>query len=271
MRLSDVLSKDLSVGFDQIEGFLSNRTPGPGKQRKITVGRIALNYYCRKCEDSRTFVSEDELYCIGVNKHLISIDTVLRCSRCDSTVQTWFLVESNEEISGISPEVRIVKRSERLSENVLVYDQRYDDFSELLEKAQRAYRDGLGAGSIVYLRKILERITIQMAQASNINTKNLNGRRKNFKELLKEVDETCSIIPKEFTENGYRLFGELSDVVHGNYEESKGLLKFEAFCRLVVGILDNVKNNKEMMKAIGSLGWNDEGGDSNVIFITADK
>jgi len=230
-----------------------------------------LNFYCRKCEDARTFISDEKLYCIGVNKHLISIDTVLRCSRCDSTVQMWFLIESNGDIAGNSPEVRIIKRCERLSDNVLIYDERYDDFSELLENAQKAYRNGLGAGSIVYLRKILERITKQTADASGLNTKKANGRRKTFKELLREVDTECSIIPKEFTENGYRLFGELSDVVHGDYDEKLGLQKYRALRRLIIGILDNVKNNKEMMTAIGALGWNDEGEDTNVRYLPANK
>lgn len=264
MRLSDILSRQFSSDFEQIEGFLSNRTPGIGQQRKILVGRIALNFFCKSCNDSRTFISDEKLYCIGVNKHLISIDTVLKCSRCDSTVQTWFLVESSGEIAGIAPNVRVAKRSERLSDMVFVYDERYDDFSELLEKAQKAYRDGLGSGSIVYLRKILEQITIQTAGASNINTCKANGKRKTFKDLLKEVDTQCSIIPKEFSENGYRLFGELSDVIHGEYDEQLGLQKYNALRRLIIGILDNVKNNREMMTAIGALGWNDLGGVKDV-------
>lgn len=68
--------------------------------------------------------------------------------------------------------------------------------------------------------------------------------------------------PKEFSENGYRLFGELSDVVHGNYDEQLGLQKYDALHRLIVGVLDNVKNNREMMEAIGTLGWNQEGGEA---------
>jgi hypothetical protein len=264
MRLSSILSKQCSDEYGQVEGFLNNRTLGCGQPRKISVGKIALNFYCKSCNDVRTFTSDEKLFCIGVNNHLISIDSVLTCSGCDSTVQTWFLVESKGDIAGIAPEVRITKRSERLSKTVLIFDERYDDFSELLEKAQKAYRDGLGAGSIVYLRKILERITIQTADASGISKNKSNGKRKTFKDLLTEVDGKCSIIPKEFSENSYRLFGDLSDVIHGNYDEDLGLQKYDALRRLIVGILDNVKNNKEMMTAIGSLGWNDVGGTADV-------
>ena len=129
-------------------------------------------------------------------------------------------------------------------------------FTELLEKSKRAARDHLGAGAIVYLRKILERVTHQAADAEGIPWKKSNGKPKPFKEVLELVDSQCSIIPREFSENGYKLFGELSDVVHGDYNEETALLKFDALYRLVIGVIENVKNNKEMMEAIGKLGWN---------------
>lgn len=260
MRLSDVLSKPINETFAQVEGFLDNRNLGVGKQRKIEVGKVALNFFCKNCGDDRTFCSGDELFCIGVNDHTISIDCVLKCSVCSSSVQIWFLIESERIMSLAAPCVRIAKRSEKLSNMVLFSREKYGDFSELLEKAHRAHRDELGAGSIVYLRTILERITIQVAEVAGIDLKRTNGRRKPFKDLLKEVDEKRSIVPHEFSANGYRLFAELSDVVHGNNEENIALQKFDAFCRLVVGVLDNVRNNAELMAAIGSLGWDDDEG-----------
>ena len=57
----------------------------------------------------------------------------------------------------------------------------------------------------------------------------------------------------------YRLFRELSTVVHGDYDEDLGLRKFEALNRLVIGILENVKNKEELKEAIGALGWEEEG------------
>ncbi|MFC2013260.1 hypothetical protein ACFLUE_03125, partial [Chloroflexota bacterium] len=171
-----------------------------------------------------------------------------------------FLVESKNHISSSAPDVRVLKRTEKLTEQVLLSQSQYGDYSELLEQAERAYRDELGAGAIVYLRKILEAITIQTAEAAGIETKRQNGNTKPFKEVLEKVDEHCAIIPKEFSDNGYRLFGELSDVVHGEYNEQLGLRKYEALRRLVVGVLDSVKNNREMMDAIGMLGWNEVGG-----------
>ena len=260
MRLSDVLSMPITNNVMQVEGFLGNRRLGIGKQKKIMVGKIGLNFFCKKCNDYRTFCSDEELFCIIVNNHLISIDSVLKCSLCDSSVQTWYLVECEGDIFLQAPNVRILKRSEKLSEMVLFRSDQYDDFSELLEKAHRAYQDELGAGSVVYLRKILERITVQAADAANISLKTTKGKRKPFKVLLEEVDEKRSIIPKEFSANGYKLFGELSDVVHGDYDERLGLQKYESLHRLVVGVIDNVKNNDEMMAAIGVLGWNDDGG-----------
>ena len=41
---------------------------------EIDAGRIALNFYCKKCEDSRTFMSPDRLHALIINENLISID-----------------------------------------------------------------------------------------------------------------------------------------------------------------------------------------------------
>jgi hypothetical protein len=82
MRLSDVLSKDTKTDFVQIEGFLENRILKIGSQKKIRVGKIALNYYCKVCTDYRTFCSGDDLFCVGVNDQLVSIDSALKCPQC---------------------------------------------------------------------------------------------------------------------------------------------------------------------------------------------
>lgn len=260
MRLSEVLSKQITTNYSQIEGFTENKKIGFGKQKRITVGKIALNFFCSNCNDNRTFCSSEDLFCIGVSDNMISIDCALRCPLCDSSVQLWFLVESKNDIFGPSPNVRVIKRSEKLSGTVSLRKDGYDNYAELLDKSQRAYREGLGAGAVIYLRKVFEGITVQAANAANINTKTDKGRRKPFKSLLKEVDMEKSIIPKEFSENSYRLFGELSDVVHGDHDDRIVLQKYDALRRLVIGIIDNVKNNDELMSAIGSLGWNDDGG-----------
>ncbi len=259
MRLSDVLSKPLTSRFEQVEGFLISKKLSCGQQKKIDVGKVALTYFCKKCDADRTFCSGNDLFCIGINDRLVSIDCALRCPRCGELVPIWFLVESKNDTCSLALDVRILKRTEKLTEQVLLSQGQYGDFSELLEKAERAYRDELGAGSIVYLRKILERITEQTADAAGIDSKT---KRKPFRTLLKEVDEQCSIIPKEFSENGYKLFSELSGVVHGDYDEQLGLKKYDALHRLVVGVLDNVKNNREMMEAIGTLGWNEDRGET---------
>jgi hypothetical protein len=146
-----------------------------------------------------------------------------------------------------------------MSADVLIDRERYGDFSILLEKAQRAHRDGLGAGSIVYLRKIFEQITTETAKTVGISSLNQKSKRKPFKQLLEEVDLQCSIIPSEFSANGYRLFGDLSNIVHGEYDEELALSKYDSLHRLIVGILDNVRNSDELKHAIGALGWNNGG------------
>ncbi len=54
----------------------------------------------------------------------------------------------------------------------------------------------------------------------------------------------------------------MSGVVHGAYDEEAGLKNFEALHRLVIGILENVINHKELLAAITVLGWNEERGEN---------
>ena len=98
MRLSDVLSKKPSKNYVQIDSFLQNKKGVAGQSVKISVGNIALNYYCQECEDLRTFSSKDKLEAIFVNKNTISIDCVLLCAVCRKAIPLWFLIESNNDI-----------------------------------------------------------------------------------------------------------------------------------------------------------------------------
>jgi hypothetical protein len=259
MRLSEVLSKPCDTDFVQVEGFVKQKLR-VGVPRKIDIGKIRSNYYCESCGDMSTFWSGKDLQCVGINSRQISIDCVLECE-CGTSVAVWFLVDCFEDDINVSaPNVRILKRREKLSELVKLSAEHYSEYAVLLEKAKQAHRDGLGAGAIVYLRKIFELITLKTAMVADISCTTDKGKRKTFKKLLTEVDAQCKIIPTEFSENSYKLFGELSDVVHGDYDEELGLQKFESFYRLVIGILDNINNKTELCAAIQALGWNGDSG-----------
>jgi hypothetical protein len=119
-----------------------------------------------------------------------------------------------------------------------------------------AYELGLGAGAVVYLRKAMEIITKRVAEEVGISMENAKGRRKPFKDLLEEVDGDHQIIPRQFSDNGYRLFKELSEVIHGESSELVALQKYEPCRLLVVGIIDNVRSSRELRQAAESLGWN---------------
>lgn len=258
MRLAEVLSASQIDEYSQVEGFLSNRKLGCGKHRGIDVGRIASNYHCNTCNDIRSFVSSDKIYCIGVDDRTVSIDCVLKCPVCKSIVKKWFLVESNGPIHHYAPEVRILKQAEELSDKAMLENRCPLSIGVLLDKAQHAYYERLGAGAVVYLRKIYEQLLVKTAEARNIPTRNRNNRRKNFSDLLKEVDEVAHIVPQEFADNGYRLFGELSDILHNNYDECEAIEKYKDLRRLICGVLDNIRNNQELLEAMNRLGWNEE-------------
>jgi hypothetical protein len=233
---------------------------------EIDAGRIALNFYCKKCEDSRTFMSPDRLHALIINENLISIDAFLQCPVCKTEIQVWFLLEVKDMFTE-EPKVKILKRTEKLSKNVSeLRENSFGIYTDLLEKAMRASREGFGAGAIIYLRKVFEQVTSEAAKASNISTTYINSngkeKRKNFKDLSTEVDTKCAIVPIEFSNNRYKLFGKLSDVVHGEYDEEIALEKFSAFYRLVTGIIENIKSKEEFQSAQQALGLS-EGGDKN--------
>lgn len=257
MRLSDVLSRPPALSYMQVDGFLVGKQCKVGQQITLNIGQVALNFFCTDCDDFRTFYSRGHLACICVNKSMISIDCVLTCGNYPS-VQVWFLIESEGDITGQAPSVRILKRTDKLPATIRASKNSYGLCSDLLEKAKLGFQVGLGAGSLVYLRKAFEIATVQAADALGVDyQKHKDGNPRNFADLLKKVDEQSAIIPQEFSRDGYRLYRELSGVVHGSVDEIEGLHKFEPLYRLVVGILDNIKNKQEFQNAKEILGWCD--------------
>jgi len=253
MRLSDVLSSEPKQEFDQIEGFLDNRMLRRDKSRKLKVGKIAINYFCHICNNQRTFWSEDEIYALGVDNQIISIDINLKCN-CGNSIQVWFLLESKNKIYDYSPFVRILKRSERLGQNTSKSLAR-NEYSNFLDKSEIAYNSKLGIGAMSYLRIIYEKITIASAKEAGIEYKNSNGNRISFSKILKNVDEKISIIPDEFKKNRYKLFSEISEIIHGNLSDDEAMEKFPAVKRLITSIIDRAKEKIEIIKAMNDLQW----------------
>lgn len=102
MTLGDILSKPPIDEYKQVDGFLLNKKGKIGQQEKLINCNIALNYYCKNCDDIRTFCSVGKISCIFESKTLISIDGILSCN-CGTTVRVWFLVESKNDITLASP------------------------------------------------------------------------------------------------------------------------------------------------------------------------
>ncbi|WP_282005513.1 hypothetical protein [Propioniciclava sinopodophylli] len=187
----------------------------------------------------------------------MSIDAALRCSACRSSAEAWFLVGCGDDLFSQAPSVHLERYTENRRDTASVRGYGGEQVDDLLERAQIAFDDRLGAGAMIYLRKIFESVTAQAAIATGISTKLSNGRRKSFKALLEEVDAQRHIIPSEFSSNGYMLFSELSEVIHGDAEETEALSKYVPCRSLVVGIVRNIQNNQEIARAVLDLGWSE--------------
>lgn len=255
MRLSEVLNRAPDTSRTQVEGFLGAKKLGWGKHKSIAVGRVIRNLYCRECGDVRSFISGDVLSCLMTGERSVSIDVTLRCPACESPMEAWFLVGCTDDFFAQTPMVHLERFTENRRDVAGSPGVHTGQLDELFERAQIAFDDHLGAGSMIYLRKVFEMVTSQTAAAAGIATKLANGKRKTFRGLLEEVDATKHIIPQEFSDNGYQLFSELSEVIHGDSDEGVALSKYEPCRKLVLGVLTNVRNNQEMAQAIASLGW----------------
>ncbi|GGH34522.1 hypothetical protein [Microbacterium album] len=256
MRLSELLSKAPSVISAQVEGFLDDRPLAWGKHKKIKVGKIFHNFHCRGCGDVRTFESGEELYCLGLGAEQISIDATLRCMVCKASVEAWFLVSADENISGRAPEVRVDRYAENLRDRADRIGAVDGPFADLVKRAQLAYECGLGAGAVIYLRKIFEKITWEVADLVGVETKKPNGNPRPFAAVLKEVNDQRMIIPQRFSSDGYHLFSELSGIIHGDSSETEALEKFKPCLQLVLGVVEEVSRDNKVAKAIEDLGWN---------------
>lgn len=271
MRLSNLLAKAPENAEGQVEPFLGgvDEESGepielfPGYHQMVGVGSVLINFFCRLCDAQRTFASGNELSCLVVDDRMVSIDAYLRCPGCDIGVETWFLVTFRDDlgIHAPTPTVRLERYVDNRRNEVgrVSAQTGAGDFDDLLERAQLAHEHQLGLGSMVYLRIIFETLTKQVARVTGISLNRDGGYRKSFRALLKEVDEEHCIIPRAFSSNGYKLYSELSEVVHGNSTEVNALEKYLPCESLVRGIIDNVASDQEMKQAIKDLGWTEEG------------
>ena len=287
MRLSSRLS-DKSKNHGEIESFIDweKYTISPeeaedlqlisaGDFIDIQIGKITLPFYSTKCNDIVSFVSPKNLHCLIISEKMISIDCQLQCmdyddrnqacKECSHCIQSWFLVGA-DDIFSATPNVYLIKQNFKLPENIKLPVETEDKFTEWLEKAEIAHKERLGAGSVIYLRSILEQITIKVGNDAGVDIYQPNGRTKPFNQVLQAVDAQCSIIPTIYSDNGYKLFQKLSEIAHGNSDEETALKEYEPLRRLVVGVIENVrkneeeiKRNAEIKKALAAIGFSNGG------------
>lgn len=271
MDLSKILRKRPTEVFQQVDTFWfpeekeeyeyseeneCDNTLLIGQNISVEADQVSLNYFCIECDDLRTFSSnkEEGLRGVIVSNQVISIDCILQCN-CGAIVHTWFLVEAEEDIRYQSPKVRILHFREKLTDKVNIQFEQFGEFSEWLEKAKRANRDGLGSGGVIYLRKVYESIIYNIAIANNIPITDNKGTRLGFRGILKKVILMHPIIPSDFSENGYDLFGQLSEIIHGDGSEEEAFKYFDELYTLVTSIIIEMNQKEELRKALKKFHW----------------
>ena len=99
-------------------------------------------------------MSEGALTCLIAGTNLVSIDVALQCPVCKVSVEAWYLVASDDDIYAYNPVVYLDRYTENRREAAAGTGSGGGQFEDLLEQAQIAYENRLGAGSMVYLRKL---------------------------------------------------------------------------------------------------------------------
>lgn len=195
--------------------------------------------------------------CLVTGNSTVSIDATLRCSVCSAaSMEVWFLVACDDDFYASAPRVHLERYTENRRDVSVASGEQFED---LLERARIAHDNGLGAGAMVYLRRIFEDITARVAEIAEVPTLQANGRRVQFRQLLETVNARHHIIPQSFASNGYLLFSELSEVIHGGASEEEALRKYSPCRQLVIGVVENVKRDQEITRAIDALGWDVDG------------
>lgn len=291
MRLSSRLS-DKNKNYGEIESFIDweRYTNIPEEKTddiqlitngdffEIQIGKIILPFYSIICSDNVSFVSSPKLHCLLINNKSFSIDCQLqcmdydaanpKCQECKYCVQAWFLIgtDDDNDVFSARPNINEIKQSFKLPEHIKLPMETEDRYSEWLGKAEIAFKERLGAGSIIYLRTVLEQITIEVGEKAGVAIYKPKGGKKPFEQIIKAVDEKCSIIPEIYKNNGYDLFRRLSNIAHGDSDEDTALKEYGALRRLVVGIIENIKKNEEDIKnndeiktALNAIGFSNEG------------
>ena len=103
----------------------------------------------------------------------------------------------------------------------------------------------------------------EVANKNGINILDRNGKKLPFKTALDRVCKRINFIPQEFSEDGYRLFKELSNLIHDEFDEEEALTKYPALSRLVLAVLDKQINREEIGIARVELEWNADAEDRN--------
>jgi len=272
MTLSGFLSKyamdprRIEDGFRQVDTFLEieNDEDSDDVQLELNkpvtlgVGKSMRNYFCEHCDDFRTFSSVDHIYVTMIDKFRMNISFVCHCPGCAADVSTWVLLESRAELYRLSPEIKARRYIETFPQGVSKYGRRYGEYSTLIESADLASLAGFHTAAATYLRQAFEAITRTAADNANIplyRDPPTNEKKRSFKGLLEEVDKSEKIIPPEFSENGYKLFSELSEILHNECAESIVRLKSPDLFTLIIGVIQNVQNKTKHLEATKNLGW----------------
>jgi hypothetical protein len=204
-----------------------------------------------------------------------SIIVQLKCPSCGNFVYVCYYIEYNHDMnrardlsdmSGKDPDkYRVHKIGEYPNQDINRFNpiQKYStDFPKeykLMILAEKAFSIGLGSGSIIYLRKAYESLLYGILDENNIS------RPTQFRQALEKADEVTHIVPLELKDRAYGLFGEMSDLIHGEAEDEQCLEKYELLRDVFKFLLDEIVEKKRKASLIERIKLDNSPKQSNLI------
>ncbi|GAB2025999.1 hypothetical protein OfM1_20720 [Lactovum odontotermitis] len=217
--------------------------------------------FCMKCNGVKTFsaLKDRDLNSNYAPYDLENVkvlgDTLvvrMTCPTCGEKVyMSYFLGEGNKSDRHPYDLVKYGEYPDQTKSRLLYIEKYLEEFpkeAELLEKAEKAYSQNLGVGSVVYLRKAYETLLVDTLTRENIQ--DIPG---SFKGKLDKANEVSDIIPPELKENDYGLFGEMSDITHVAKSDQEGVDNFNSLKTVFCMILDNILEKKRKQDIIAGL------------------
>lgn len=244
------LYKEMELDEEKAQ-YLKYRIEGVKRGPKVTKSHGFFDSYCPYCKKESTFQSKDNIEVIYREPYAdekgINYETVLFATYCCSRVAShkvfgFFKIKENELLKIGQYPSRADLEVEKLSKYSKVLS---SDYISDLSRAIGLASHGIGAGSLVYLRRVFE-FLLEEAHQEALKQKTIDEIQYNSCRVVEKIELLKNFLP-DFMVQNKTIYGILSKGIHELTEE-KCLAFFDTLRVSIEMILDEKVSKKEKEK-----------------------